>query len=342
MSAQIQPDSSPTTTSPWFESPFAHRLADELGITPEVRRIADDFARDGYAVIDLGIDDATLEAAARGLDGRFVPTTDPYYADTTRVQDAWWWNDPVREIATAPKVIELLESLYRRRAIPFQTLNFRVGTQQKTHSDTIHFNSLPQGYMCGVWVALEDIDEYNGPLHYYPESQRLPIYSMADIGITASRQLQPYENYHLYEEFVQQLMAARRLERAEVRMERGQALLWSANLFHGGSPIRDLERTRLSQVTHYFFSDCIYWTPLMSDLPLGQVAMRKIVDIRTNEEVPHVYNGVVVPRPEDVDAIGRRLPVSAAPSSNETPQSGVVAPSTSGPRRGLARWFQRA
>ena len=30
--------------------------------------------------------------------------------------------------------------------------------------------------MCGVWVALEDITEDNGPLHYYPGSHRLPDY----------------------------------------------------------------------------------------------------------------------------------------------------------------------
>lgn len=340
MSTSTTSNVSLATTAPWFESPFADRLADELGVSPEIRRIAADFARDGYAIIDLGLDDATLESAVKGLEGKFVPTTHPYYADTTRIQDAWWWNDAVREIATSPSVLTLLEALYGRRPIPFQTLNFRVGTQQKTHSDTIHFNSLPQGYMCGVWVALEDIDENNGPLHYYPESQRLPIYSMSDIGITASRQIQPYENYELYEEFVQQLMVARRLERFEVKMERGQALLWSANLFHGGSPIRDASRTRLSHVTHYFFSDCIYWTPLMSDLPLGEIAMRKIVDIRTGEEVPHVYNGVVVPRPEDVDAIGRKLSIA---EKGVTPEVPIVMPAMPPEgRRGLARWFQRA
>lgn len=340
MSVDSTFESLPPTTAPWFDSPFADRIAEQLDLAPEVRRIAEDFARDGYAIIDPGLDDATLESAVKRLEGKFVPTSTPYYADATRIQDAWWWNDAVREIATSQKVLELLEALYRRRAIPFQTLNFRVGTQQKTHSDTIHFNSLPQGYMCGVWVALEDIDENNGPLHYYPESQRLPIYSMADIGVTASRQSQPYENYHLYENFVEKLMVARRLERFEVKMKRGQALLWSANLFHGGSPIRDLARTRLSQVTHYFFSDCIYWTPLMSDLPLGEVAMRKIVDLRTGEEVPHVYNGVVVPRPQDVDAIGRKLTIAERAGAAERE---VVMPSMpDGVRRSLARWFQRA
>ena len=63
------------------------------------------------------------------------------------------------------------ESFYGREPLPFQTLNFRVGTQQEPHSDAFHFNSDPPGFMCGVWVALEDIDEASGPLVYFPGSQ---------------------------------------------------------------------------------------------------------------------------------------------------------------------------
>ena len=43
-------------------------------------------------------------------------------------------------------------------------------------------------------------------------------------------------------------------------LKKGQALLWAANLLHGGSPQRDKRRTRLSQVTHYFFENCKYFT----------------------------------------------------------------------------------
>ncbi len=42
----------------------------------------------------------------------------------------------------------------------------------------VHFNSIPQRFMCGVWVAMEDIAPDNGPLHYYPGSHKLPFYDM--------------------------------------------------------------------------------------------------------------------------------------------------------------------
>jgi hypothetical protein len=41
--------------------------------------------------------------------------------------------------------------------------------------------------------------------------------------------------------------------------------VWSANLLHGGSPQRDKNRTRKSQVTHYFFEGCKYYTPAISE-----------------------------------------------------------------------------
>jgi ectoine hydroxylase-related dioxygenase (phytanoyl-CoA dioxygenase family) len=36
--------------------------------------------------------------------------------------------------------------------------------------------------MCGVWVALEDIDMGNGPLIYYPGSHRVPEVTMKELG----------------------------------------------------------------------------------------------------------------------------------------------------------------
>src|SRR5215207_9806689 len=75
-----------------------------------------------------------------------------------------------------------LQELYQRKPLPFQTLNFPVGTEQQPHSDTIHFNSIPAGFMCGVWIALEDMDENNGTLIFYPQSHKLPEATMRDAG----------------------------------------------------------------------------------------------------------------------------------------------------------------
>jgi ectoine hydroxylase-related dioxygenase (phytanoyl-CoA dioxygenase family) len=281
---------------PWIDSPFFPSLVEAAGLDPETRKLVEHYAEHGYVIIDPQIAPETIERANAGLRDLFVQTYEPYYADETRIQDAWWRNEDVRQIAIAPRVLEILRILYRREPIPFQTLNFRVGSQQRTHSDIIHFDSFPYGYMCGVWTAMEDVDFGNGPLHYYHASHRLPRFDMHDIGITAAGTV-GYEKYHLYEDFVEELMRAQRGERVELKLERGQSLIWSANLFHGGSPIRDNGRTRRSQVTHYYFEGCIYYTPLFSDAGLGKLVTRQIHDARTGKAVPQFYNGVEIANP---------------------------------------------
>ncbi|MFX6869154.1 phytanoyl-CoA dioxygenase family protein, partial [Acinetobacter baumannii] len=48
----------------------------------------------------------------------------------------------------------------------------------------MHFSSLPTGFMCGLWVALEDITINQGPLHYYPGSHLLPEFDYYEFGIS--------------------------------------------------------------------------------------------------------------------------------------------------------------
>ena len=281
---------------PWIDSPFFRASLDTAGLDDETRKLVRHYAEYGYVIVDPEIADETIEAANTGLRDRFVETYEPYYADSTRIQDAWYFNEHVKQIAVAPRILELLRILYRREPIPFQTLNFRVGSQQRTHSDIIHFDSIPYGYMAGVWTAMEDVDLSNGPLHYYVASHRLPRFDMHDIGITTEGTV-GYEKYHHYEDFVEELMRAQSLDRIELKMQRGQSLIWSANLFHGGSPIADTDRTRRSQVTHYYFEGCIYYTPLFSDLGLGRIVTRQIQDIRTGNAVPQFYNGCEIANP---------------------------------------------
>jgi Phytanoyl-CoA dioxygenase (PhyH) len=280
---------------PWVDSPFFPDLIKKAGLTPEQEQMVRTYARDGYVVIDPKIPDETIERAARDM--KVISPEKLIFSDRIRLQDAWTMSEAIREIAMAPAVMEMLRVLYQRQPYPFQTLSFQCGSEQRTHSDTIHFGSVPYGFMAGVWVALEDIDEANGPLHYYPQSQKLPVYDLLDIGVTAFTQAQAFENYSRYEDFVERLMSHEGLERTELHVKRGQALIWASNLFHGGTVIRDKSRSRLSQVTHYHFHGCMYFAPLLSDPGLGRLHVRNLVDIATGKPIPQYYNGIAVTNP---------------------------------------------
>ena len=226
--------------------------------TEAERALISTFAEKGYAVVDVEVDDFD------SLADRTIADVEPLYGGDLRVQDAWQTVASVRAWALQPSLLKILELLHGRKPFAFQTLNFPVGTQQMTHSDIIHFNSTPAHFMAGVWIAFEDIDADNGPLHYYPGSHRLPLFMLDRLGIAGSVADSRYNYTQLYEPAIQRMIEDQGLVKEEAYLKRGQAMIWAANLLHGGSPIRDRSRTRHSQVTHYFFGGCRYWTPLLS------------------------------------------------------------------------------
>ena len=288
---------------PHVESPFFDQLVEELDLTALERQTATDLNERGYAVIDFP-DDQILERIER-IKTKLTPRFDVDLADpesnktqgtTLRVQDAWMFDDDVHAIAANETVIALLSKIYGRGAFPFQTLNFPVGTQQHLHSDSIHFSSIPERFMCGVWLAMEDVHPEAGPLTYLPGSQKWPILSNAMIGRRGFGSNSPFAQVP-FEAAWRALVQNCGKEQEVFLAKKGQALIWAANLLHGGSPQQDPRRTRWSQVTHYYFENCTFYTPAFSDEPLGALDLRTITDVRTGEVRPNLYLGQAIGLP---------------------------------------------
>lgn len=281
---------------PLIESPLFPALAGSCGFDAEEARIAHDLHHKGFAVFNFP--DADLDARITAIQGRLGPRFGVDFADPasnksggeTRVQDAWQQDADVRAIAANPQVIALLGKLYGRPAFPFQTLNFPVGTQQHVHSDSVHFSSLPERFMCGVWLAMEDISADAGPLFYYPGSHRWPVMTNAMIGRRGfGSDLGSAQDP--FEPAWSAMCQAHGAEQEVFLARKGQALIWCANLLHGGSVQNDPRLTRWSQVTHYYFDDCIYYTPAFSDEPTGQLQLRTIRAISDGRLRPNQYLG---------------------------------------------------
>ncbi|MEZ5018414.1 MAG: phytanoyl-CoA dioxygenase family protein [Flavipsychrobacter sp.] len=281
---------------PWIESPFFNAELEASDLSKEDKSFVKQFADEGYVTFDPQISDELIDKVIRELEPKFKKIE----GDDLRIQDAWTFNDNVRRIATMEIVYEKLRLLYQREPIPFQTLNFPVGTQQNTHSDMIHFNSIPQRFMCGVWIAFEDIDANNGPLHYYPRSHKLPFYDLLDMGIKASdnREKKKAMMTYLdnYETFIQEVVRTLELKKEILNIKKGQALIWAANLLHGGEKIKTPGRSRHSQVTHYYFENCMYYAPRYSDIAINKIYMTDLVNIETGKKLENKYFDSVVHR----------------------------------------------
>jgi hypothetical protein len=282
---------------PLIESPLFETELEQMELDPAQTKLAIDLNRDGYAVFDFP--DPEIDARIDRIKHRLTPllsATDDKNGKAShpgvrgRVQDAWRDDEDVRAIAANPAVLELLGRLYGRRAFPFQTLNFPVGTQQHPHTDAVHFSSIPERFMCGVWLAMEDIDATAGPLCYVPGSHKWPIISNTMVGRRGwGQELSSAQTP--YHDAWNALVAATGAPIETFLARKGQGLIWAANLLHGGSVQTDPSRTRWSQVTHYFFDDCVYYTPAFSDEPLGKIALRNVVSATDGSAKPNLYLG---------------------------------------------------
>lgn len=298
---------------PRIESPL-FAVDDMADFTPAEQTIARDLNRQGYAVLDFPDPelDARIARIKSNLGPRYNIPFDDAEADKTRgerrIQDAWQFDEDVKAIASNHAVLELLGKLYGRKAFPFQTLNFPVGTQQGAHSDSVHFSSLPERFMCGVWLAMEDVPAEAGPLFYHPGSHVWPIVTNAMIG----RRGFGSELHSAQDPFADAWAAMCKANGSEPQQflaRKGQALIWAANLLHGGSKQTDPALTRWSQVTHYFFDDCIYYTPAFSDEIVGQLATRELVAVHDGKPRKNSHLGQLLAETPttDVQSLWSRL-----------------------------------
>lgn len=156
-----------------------------------------------------------------------------------------------------PELLELLSFLLGKPVIPFQSLSFVQGSEQRAHSDSIHMTTEPPGYLIATWTALEDCTEDGGPLFYYPGSHRLPYVMTPDYDSGNTRfTIGDHSNRH-YEDKIESLIRKHRLEKKLFLARRGDVLIWHANLLHGGSAIARPGATRRSIVCHYYAEEVI-------------------------------------------------------------------------------------
>ncbi|WP_374468202.1 phytanoyl-CoA dioxygenase family protein [Phenylobacterium sp.] len=261
---------------PPFEGPELDAYLARAGVDAETEAFVRSLAERGYALVDLGDE-------ARTLIDRAVADTDRIFAaqpGMNRIQDAWLRSSAVKRLAAWPKVARLLRAAYGRAGFPFQTLNFLKGSQQGLHPDSIHFHSVPERFMCGVWIALEDVRPGAGPLVYLPGSHRLPVMTMRDAGVNDPRPTPEHYATCFVQRFAERLDAAGLPEERAI-IPKGWAFVWAANLAHGGSPLTDPDSTRRSLVVHWYFEDCLYYTPMTSDVEGGRLSLRLPANVAT-------------------------------------------------------------
>ncbi len=150
---------------------------------------------------------------------------------------------------------KILSILLGKKVQLFQSINFLEGSQQATHSDSVHMTTFPLGYLIAVWIALEDIEKGSGVLHYYPGSHQLPYILTPDFEHGSNRLFLGENAYVNYEKKIAEVLQKNTFEKKEFLAKKGDILIWHANLLHGGNPITKNNSSRKSMVLHYYAKD---------------------------------------------------------------------------------------
>lgn len=220
-------------------------------LSDENRQSVENFDDKGYLILRNYLNSETADEINREIDTLLADGTIKFRYGG-KLMFVIHHSEIIKNIGSNKELLAFLSVLLDGHAKLFQSINFINGSQQKTHSDSIHMTTYPLGGLLGVWIALEDIDENNGALHYIPESHKLPYFLNSDYDNEGDAFRIGKKSYKAYEEFLEGKVKELNLKKEIFTAKKGDLLIWHANILHGGEPHIDKSRTRKSLVYHYF------------------------------------------------------------------------------------------
>lgn len=169
--------------------------------------------------------------------------------DRMRVVDMHAVSDPARQALFASPIVRFLTALFDDDILLFQSLTFERGSEQGLHQDPAYVVVSSPRELAATWIALEDIRPGSGELNYLVGSHRIPEYLFSGKFKHYNPQRDGSDQHQEWCEML--LRHAEDLELQTFLPKKGDALVWHADLAHGGSKVVDPSLTRRSLVGHY-------------------------------------------------------------------------------------------
>lgn len=272
---------------PWVESDFAKSILNNKRISKDLKSKTLFYINNGYVIFKNALSFKTVNNTVKDfykiLNSSYYKKNPEYfhYNKYPRIVEGWKKSKNIKTVAKNKKIEKFLTFLYDKKPLPISTINFLSGTEQPLHSDYIHFGSVPELYLAGVWYAFEDIDINNGPLTVVPMSHKLKAVNFFDLNLPTPRTTQELKkNYTIYENYLIELIKEKKLKKKKIYLKKGDAIVWAANLLHGGTKIKKKNTTRLSQVVHYHFEKLNYiYNPCFTNINSGIVSKRNLKEL---------------------------------------------------------------
>ncbi len=234
-----------------IESTDIYKEADEV-----TKKSIADFEKNGYIILKKYFTENQVEEINSEIEKLLIEKKIKFKYGN-KIMFAINQSPLLKSFGSNSRLIHFLSSVIKGEAKLFQSINFMMGSEQKSHSDSIHMTTYPLGGLLGVWIALEEIGPDNGPLHYYPGSQKLPYYLNSDYDNEGNSFMIGNKGYSEYEKMLEEKIDENKIQKKVFLAEKGDVLIWHANLFHGGEPHTNKSKTRKSMVLHYFDLNCV-------------------------------------------------------------------------------------
>ena len=232
------------------------KLAAFRNLEETIQKSLINWSDNGYAILENFFSDKEVANCNAEVDS-LLKSKKVKWGYNQKIMDAFTQSKPLHQLASDSKLNDILQLLMGKEIEIFQTINFLKGSQQRSHSDSIHMTTFPYGNIIAVWVALEDVSENCGPLHYYPGSHKLPYLMNRDFDNVGTSYKLGKHLYSAYEDKVEQVLLKHPLEKKVFIAKKGDVLIWHANLMHGGEPQNNSNLSRKSMVLHYYSKDVV-------------------------------------------------------------------------------------
>ncbi len=224
-------------------------------LTPSFQESLLDWSDKGYAILENFYSSKEVDDINREIEYIKEHQLTHYQTNSKKLMFAVRASQSLHDTVNNNNIQSILSMLLGREVRLFQSINFEEGSQQHTHSDSVHMTTHPLGYLIAIWIALEDVEEGSGELHYYPGSHTLPYILNPDFDHGSNRFFLGADAYGKYEEKIAEVLQKETFKRKTFLPKKGDVLIWHANLLHGGNAITNPELTRRSMVLHYYAKD---------------------------------------------------------------------------------------
>jgi phytanoyl-CoA hydroxylase len=217
----------------------------------------------GYYVWQGLIDKAQIDVLLSEYANKIVPAKTPFYRQSTsryeknvmtpdgfvsqsfldihQFRDFPEFSRYAMEIYTSTKMRDALRDVTGFESFNLmQTMLFDANTETWPHQDWWYLDSVPNGHLLAVWIALEDIDERAGRFYVIPGSQAVDLHS-ATPNLPHTEWVQRMRRY--VNDHGEEIHAP--------AMKKGDVLFWNSRTIHGSLPNRNPSFSRKSLTAHY-------------------------------------------------------------------------------------------